>query len=127
MRWVSTMTRDEVVAAAGVRYRGAGRAERGRILDELVSVTGHHRKHLMRLRRCSEQARTDGARPARGSTMPRCARRWWWPGRRLTGSAVSDCGPQERPGLRRAEGRGGRAAGSWLPTAGGVAGRGGAG
>jgi hypothetical protein len=62
MRRVSIMTRDELVVAAAARYRGAGRADRGLILDELVSVTGHHRKHLMRR---TEPARTAGARPAR--------------------------------------------------------------
>lgn len=65
MRRVSSMTRDELVAAAGGRYRGAGRAERGRILDELVSVTGHHRKHLMRLLRRTEPTRPSRLHPAR--------------------------------------------------------------
>ena len=31
------------------RYRVAGRAEKGRIIDEFVSMTGFHRKHAMRL------------------------------------------------------------------------------
>jgi hypothetical protein len=65
MRRVSTMARDELVAAAGARYRGSGRVERGRILDELVSVTGHHRKHLMRLLRRDGPARAAGERPGR--------------------------------------------------------------
>ena len=65
MRRVSTMARDELVAAAGARYRGSGRVERGRILDELASVTGHHRKHLMRLLRRDGPARAAGGRPGR--------------------------------------------------------------
>ena len=30
-------------------YRKAGRAERGRLLDEVVEVTGYHRKSAIRL------------------------------------------------------------------------------
>ena len=44
-------TRDELVAAVVERYRRSDRTERGRILDEFVAVTGHHRKHAMRLLR----------------------------------------------------------------------------
>jgi hypothetical protein len=39
------------------RYRSAGRAEKGRVLDELCAVTGWHRKHAVRtLRRPSTLA-----------------------------------------------------------------------
>ncbi len=44
-------TRDELVAAVAERYARSSRLERGRILDEFVAVTGHHRKHAMRLLR----------------------------------------------------------------------------
>ena len=44
-------TRDELVAAVAERYARSDRVERGRILDEFVAVTGHHRKHAMRLLR----------------------------------------------------------------------------
>jgi hypothetical protein len=40
--------RREVVAGGGERYRSAGRAEKGRALDELCAVTGWHRKHAVR-------------------------------------------------------------------------------
>ena len=51
MRKVSMVTRAELVEAIGGRYRGGDRKERGRILDEFVSVTGYHRRHAMRLLR----------------------------------------------------------------------------
>jgi hypothetical protein len=44
-------TRNELVAAVAERYARSTRTERGRILDEFVAVTGHHRKHAMRLLR----------------------------------------------------------------------------
>ena len=58
MRRVSMATRNELVAAVAERYARSSRLERGRILDEFVAVTGHHRKQAMRLLRGS------GAGPA---------------------------------------------------------------
>ncbi len=40
--------RREIKSAVAERYRQAGRAEKGRILDELCKVTGWHRKHAVR-------------------------------------------------------------------------------
>ena len=48
-RRVSMATRREVVAAIRARYRVARRAEKSRILDELVAVAGYHRKHAIRV------------------------------------------------------------------------------
>jgi hypothetical protein len=42
-------TRREVVAAIRERYGAATRAEKSRILDELVAVAGYHRKHAIRV------------------------------------------------------------------------------
>ena len=66
MRRLSMGTRDELVAAVGVRYRGASREEKGRILEEFVAVSGYCRKHSARL------LHRDG-RPARSE--PRLTRR----------------------------------------------------
>ena len=57
-------TRAELVLATGARYRSSSRAERGRILDEFVALTGYHRKHAIRLL---------ARKPA--SERPRCRRR----------------------------------------------------
>jgi hypothetical protein len=51
MGGLSVGTRDELVEAAGRRYAEADRHERGRILDELTSLTSLHRKHAARLLR----------------------------------------------------------------------------
>src|SRR4051795_10424203 len=65
MRRVSMATRDELVKAIAERYRRAGAAEKSRILDEFVSVTGFHRKHAMRLLRGGQPADRSGLRPGR--------------------------------------------------------------
>jgi hypothetical protein len=57
-------TRDELVAAVAARYAGAGKAERGLILDEFAAITGHHRKHAGRLLRAGLAPR-EGPRRSR--------------------------------------------------------------
>ncbi|QRM33393.1 hypothetical protein [Microvirga sp. VF16] len=42
-------TRSEPVEAIIERYRSSGRADKQRILDEFVAVTGCHRKHAIRV------------------------------------------------------------------------------
>jgi len=44
-------SKHELVAAQQARYRRAGRAAKGQILDEFVAATGYHRKHALRLMR----------------------------------------------------------------------------
>jgi hypothetical protein len=58
-------TRDELLAAVAARYRVSGRAEKTRILDEFAAVTGHHRKHVMRLLRTGPSDRRSTQRPQR--------------------------------------------------------------
>jgi len=62
---LSVATRGELVAAASRRYAEADRHERGRILDELTSLTGLHRKHAARLLRGGNTGRRHDARPER--------------------------------------------------------------
>ena len=57
--------RDELVNALARRYAVAGRAEKTRILDEFVAITGFHRKHAMRLLRCDATARRSAAKASR--------------------------------------------------------------
>ncbi|MGY4403893.1 hypothetical protein ACVIYL_004696 [Bradyrhizobium sp. USDA 3315] len=58
-------TRKELTRAVGERYRSSDRAEKARILDEFVVITGLHRKHAMRLLRT----------PGGGKTARRARRR----------------------------------------------------
>lgn len=44
---MSMVARAELADVVGVRYRGATRAERARILDKFAAVTGYHRKHAI--------------------------------------------------------------------------------
>lgn len=46
---MSIAARRELVSEIAPRYRSAGKADKGRILDELVATTGYDRKHAMRL------------------------------------------------------------------------------
>src|SRR4051812_13280435 len=65
MRRVSMAMRDELVAAVIERYSKGRRAEKGRILDAFVAVTGFHRKHAMRVLRGGQANRRSAPRPER--------------------------------------------------------------
>ena len=59
------MAKRELLATIRDRYRASSKNDKTRILDEFVAVTGHHRKHAIRLLGRSDDA--EGApRPARG-------------------------------------------------------------
>jgi len=65
MRSISMTTRDELVLALVGRYAAGSRSDRGRMLDEFAALTGHHRKHAMRLLRAGGSAARSSARPER--------------------------------------------------------------
>ncbi len=58
-------TRDELVVALAGRYALGSRADRGRMLDEFAALTGHHRKHAMRLLRAGVSVGRSDPRPER--------------------------------------------------------------
>ena len=43
------MAKEELLATIRDRYRASSRKDKSRILDEFIAVTGHHRKHGIRL------------------------------------------------------------------------------
>ena len=55
---VSKMAKQELVATIRDRYRQSSKKDKGRILDEFTAITGHHRKHGIRL--LSETADNQG-------------------------------------------------------------------
>jgi hypothetical protein len=65
---ISMGARREVLAAVVERYRSAGRAEKGRILDELTATTGWHRKHAVRT--LSARATSKSAEVVGGEAEP---------------------------------------------------------
>jgi hypothetical protein len=70
---ISMGARREVLATVVERYRSAGRAEKGRILDELTATTGWHRKHAVRA--LSARAASKSAEVVGGEAEPRHRRR----------------------------------------------------
>ena len=46
---ISRMAKQELLATIRDRYQESSKKEKGRILDEFMAVTGHHRKHGIRL------------------------------------------------------------------------------
>ena len=48
------MAKKELLATGRDRHRESSRKDKTRILDEFIAVTGHHRKHGIRLLRKSE-------------------------------------------------------------------------
>jgi hypothetical protein len=48
-RQLSMKTRNELIDAIRIRYHGASKADKAKILDELTELTGYHRKHAIRV------------------------------------------------------------------------------
>jgi hypothetical protein len=56
---ISSQTRKELLEATRRRYRESSKMDKTRILDEVVALTGYHRKHGVRLpsQACDIEAR----------------------------------------------------------------------
>ena len=46
---ISRVARRELARAISERYRASSKAEKIRILDEFIAITGYHRKHAVRV------------------------------------------------------------------------------
>ena len=46
---ISKMAKQELLDTIRDRYRSSTKKDKSRILDEFIAVTGHHRKHGIRL------------------------------------------------------------------------------
>ena len=46
---ISKIAKQEIVATIRDRYQQSSKKEKSRILDEFTAITGHHRKHGIRL------------------------------------------------------------------------------
>ena len=75
------------------RYRAAGRGERGRLLDEIVAVTGYHRKSATRLMARSRSGRVQRNRRGRprryGPEVEAALRQVWEMSDRLCGRRLA--------------------------------------
>ena len=94
------MAKQELLATIRDRYRASSKREKSLILDEFIAVTGHHRKHGIRLlghRRYGEKLPVKGIRRRErsgswyGKLLTVCGKRlkaltWWSPWARPPGS-----------------------------------------
>jgi hypothetical protein len=84
-------TRKELVGAVLERYRSSSAAERKKILDEFVAVSGYHRKHALRLLNAEQVAPRARSADRRRIYGKRCGKPWWSCGKPRTASAASAC------------------------------------
>ena len=66
-RRISMAAKSEIAEAVIDRYRSGRRAEKKKILDEFVAVTGHHRKHAIRVLSQARLPGGDGAATRRST------------------------------------------------------------
>src|SRR5580692_8968874 len=101
---ISMGARREITAAVVDRYRLAGRADKGRILDELCAVTGWHRKHAVRAL-AIRVAISPGARrqrsPTYGATIRDALVALWEASDRICGKRLKVMIPTLLPSLER--------------------------
>jgi Integrase core domain len=99
--------RREVLGAVYERYLSAGRAQKGRILDELCAVTGWHRKHAVRALRRHGAAKPGeaGKRTSRtrryDATIEDAVRALWEASDRVCGKRLVVMIPSLLPALER--------------------------
>jgi hypothetical protein len=78
---VEAAARREYIRAIGPRYQLAGRAEKGRILDEFCQVTGYHRKSALRRLHAPPRSTTGAGRRGRpvvyGPAVASAIREMW--------------------------------------------------
>jgi hypothetical protein len=101
---ISMGARREITAAVVDRYRSAGRADKGLILDELCAVTGWHRKHAVRALAIqvaiSPEARRQ-RRPTYGATIRDAMVALWEASDRICGKRLRVMIPTLLPSLER--------------------------
>ena len=84
-------TRKELVEAVLERYRSGSAAERKKILDEFVAVSGYHRKHALRLLNAEQvapRARTAGRRRIYGEAVRQALVVLWEASDRICGKRL---------------------------------------
>ena len=96
--------RREITAAVVERYRSAGRADKGRILDELCAVTGWHRKHAVRALASHVAISPEAGRqrsPTYGATIRDALVALWEASDRICGKRLKVMIPTLLPSLER--------------------------
>ncbi len=101
---ISMSARREISAAVAERYRLAGRAAKGRILDELCKVAGWHRKHAVR--KLADQPKIEPAGPRQrkstyGATIKDALVALWEASDRICGKRLKVMIPTLLPALER--------------------------
>ena len=65
---MSRMAKQELLVTLRERCRSSSKKDKSRILDEFIAITGHHRKHGIRLLGQFDEDE-DGPRQARGQRI----------------------------------------------------------